>query len=49
MSTPFNYKHLYYFWVVSKEAGISKAADKLNMVRMISFRDRLSRDFGHVT
>ena len=31
MSTPFNYKHLYYFWVVAKEGGISRAADKLDM------------------
>ena len=31
MSTPFNYKHLYYFWVVAKEGGISKAAGKLDM------------------
>ncbi|HOE41679.1 MAG TPA: dihydroxy-acid dehydratase, partial [Rhodoferax sp.] len=23
MSTPFNYKHLYYFWVVAKEGGIA--------------------------
>ena len=31
MSTAFNYKHLYYFWVVAKEGGISRAADKLDM------------------
>lgn len=31
MSTPFNYKHLYYFWVVAKEGGISRAANKLDM------------------
>jgi len=31
MSTPFNYKHLYYFWVVAKEGGISRAAEKLDM------------------
>ncbi|NBX56290.1 MAG: LysR family transcriptional regulator, partial [Betaproteobacteria bacterium] len=31
MPTPFNYKHLYYFWVVAKEGGVSRAADKLNM------------------
>ncbi len=31
MTSAFNYKHLYYFWVVAKEGGVSKAADKLNM------------------
>ena len=31
MLPTFNYKHLYYFWVVAKEGGISKAADKLDM------------------
>jgi hypothetical protein len=27
--TTFNYKHLYYLWVVAKEVGIPCAADKL--------------------
>jgi LysR family transcriptional regulator, transcriptional activator of nhaA len=31
MSTPFNYRHLYYFWVVAKEGGLSRAADRLGM------------------
>ena len=31
MSIHFNYKHLYYFWVVAKEGGISRAAEKLDM------------------
>lgn len=31
MSASFNYKHLYYFWVVAKEGGISRAAEKLDM------------------
>ena len=31
MSTPFNYKHLYYFWVVAQEGGMTRAADKLGM------------------
>ena len=31
MSSTFNYKHLYYFWVVAKEGGISRAAEKLDM------------------
>lgn len=28
---PFNYKHLYYFWVVAKEGGISHAANRLGL------------------
>jgi LysR family transcriptional regulator, transcriptional activator of nhaA len=49
MSTPFNYKHLYYFWVVAKEGGISKAADKLNMaVQTVSAQVReLERSLGY--
>ena len=27
MNTPFNYRHLYYFWVVAKEGGMSRAAE----------------------
>ena len=48
MSTPFNYKHLYYFWVVAKEGGMSKAADKLDMaVQTVSAQVReLERDLG---
>ena len=48
MSTPFNYKHLYYFWVVAKEGGVSKAADKLNMaVQTVSAQVReLERPLG---
>jgi len=48
MSTPFNYKHLYYFWVVAKEGGVSKAADKLNMaVQTVSAQVReLERSLG---
>ena len=26
-----NYRHLYYFWVVAREGGFSKAADRLDM------------------
>ncbi|WP_341905866.1 LysR family transcriptional regulator [Polaromonas sp. YR568] len=49
MSTPFNYKHLYYFWVVAKEGGISRAADKLDMaVQTVSAQVReLERSLGH--
>ena len=31
MDFPFNYKHLYYFWVVAKEGGISHAAHRLGL------------------
>ena len=31
MSTAFNYKYLYYFWVVAREGGMSRAAEKLDM------------------
>jgi LysR family transcriptional activator of nhaA len=49
MSTLFNYKHLYYFWVVAKEGGISKAADKLDMaVQTVSAQVReLERSLGY--
>lgn len=49
MSTSFNYKHLYYFWVVAKEGGISKAADRLDMaVQTISAQVReLERALGY--
>jgi LysR family transcriptional activator of nhaA len=48
MSTHFNYKHLYYFWVVAKEGGISKAAQKLDMaVQTVSAQVReLEKDLG---
>lgn len=48
MSTSFNYKHLYYFWVVAKEGGISRAADKLDMaVQTVSAQVReLERSLG---
>jgi len=49
MSVTFNYKHLYYFWVVAKEGGISKAADKLDMaVQTVSAQVReLERSLGY--
>jgi LysR family transcriptional activator of nhaA len=48
MSAPFNYKHLYYFWVVAKEGGISRAAEKLDMaVQTVSAQVReLERSLG---
>lgn len=49
MSTSFNYKHLYYFWVVAKEGGISRAAEKLDMaVQTVSAQVRdLERALGY--
>ena len=31
MAAPFNYRHLYYFWVVAKEGGMARAAARLDM------------------
>lgn len=31
MPLAFNYRHLYYFWVVAKEGGIARAAEQLDM------------------
>ena len=44
----FNYKHLYYFWVVAKEGGIARAADKLDMaIQTISAQvHELERSLG---
>jgi LysR family transcriptional regulator, transcriptional activator of nhaA len=49
MSVDFNYRHLYYFWVVGKEGGVSRAADRLGMaVQTVSAQVReLERDLGH--
>ena len=49
MHAPFNYKHLYYFWVVAKEGGISRAAEKLDMaVQTVSAQVReLERSLGY--
>ena len=49
MTTPFNYKHLYYFWVVAREGGMSRAADKLDMaVQTVSAQVReLERSLGY--
>ena len=48
MSTNFNFKHLYYFWVVAKEGGMSRAADKLDVaVQTVSAQVReLERSLG---
>lgn len=48
MSLAFNYRHLYYFWIVAKEGGMSRAAARLDMaVQTISAQVReLERDLG---
>jgi len=30
-TTSFNYRHLYYFWVVAKEGGVTRAAERLGL------------------
>ena len=49
MTPPFNYRHLHYFWVVAKEGGISRAAERLGMaVQTVSTQVReLERSLGH--
>ena len=49
MTPPFSYRHLYYFWVVAKEGGMARAADKLDMaVQTISTQVReLEKSLGH--
>ncbi|OGB11292.1 MAG: LysR family transcriptional regulator [Burkholderiales bacterium RIFCSPHIGHO2_12_FULL_65_48] len=44
-----NYRHLYYFWMVAKEGGFARAADRLNMaVQTISAQVRdLEKALGH--
>src|SRR5574343_77249 len=48
MSLLFNYRHLYYFWMVAKEGGMSHAAQRLDMaVQTVSAQVReLERDLG---
>ncbi len=49
MSLQFNYRHLYYFWVVAKEGGIARGAARLGMaVQTVSAQVReLERALGH--
>lgn len=44
-----NYRHLYYFWVVAKEGGFARAAERLDMaIQTISAQVReLERALGH--
>lgn len=48
-ASPFSYRHLYYFWVVAKEGGIARAAERLGMaVQTVSAQVReLERTLGH--
>lgn len=48
MNPTFSYRHLYYFWVVAKEGGMSHAAARLDMaVQTVSAQVReLERDLG---
>ncbi len=48
MSMAFNYRHLYYFWMVAKEGSMSRAADRLSMaIQTVSAQVRLlERDLG---
>lgn len=47
--TTLNYRHLYYFWVVAKEGGIARAAERLDMaIQTISAQVKaLEQDLGH--
>ncbi|MDB5938089.1 MAG: LysR family transcriptional regulator [Polaromonas sp.] len=49
MSILFSYRHLYYFWVVAKEGGMVRAAERLGMaVQTVSTQVReLERSLGH--
>jgi len=49
MSSAFNYRHLYYFWVVAKEGGITRAAERLGMaVQTVSTQVReLEQSLGY--
>lgn len=48
MSDSFNYRHLYYFWVVAREGGMVRAAEKLGMaVQTVSTQVKeLERSLG---
>lgn len=49
MAASFNYRHLYYFWVVAKEGGMARAAGRLGMaVQTVSAQVRaLEQALGH--
>ncbi|MES2936388.1 MAG: LysR substrate-binding domain-containing protein [Pseudomonadota bacterium] len=49
MAAPLNFHHLYYFWVVAKEGGMARGAERLGMaVQTVSAQVRvLEQSFGH--
>lgn len=49
MSQDLNYRHLYYFWVVAREGGMARAAERLDMaVQTISAQVReLEKSLGY--
>ena len=49
MSVPLNYRHLHYFWVVAKEGGMARGAERLGMaVQTVSAQVRaLEQSLGH--
>ena len=49
MNLGFNYRHLYYFWVVANEGGMTRAAARLGVaVQTLSAQVRaLERELGH--
>jgi LysR family transcriptional activator of nhaA len=49
MAAPLNFRHLYYFWVVAKEGGMARAAERLGMaVQTVSAQVRsLEQALGH--
>ncbi|MFN4121115.1 LysR family transcriptional regulator [Acidovorax sp.] len=49
MGPDFSYRHLYYFWVVAKEGGMARAAERLGMaVQTVSTQVReLERTLGY--
>jgi LysR family transcriptional regulator, transcriptional activator of nhaA len=49
VSLSYNYRHLYYFWVVGKEGSLTRAAERLDVaVQTISTQLReLERSLGH--
>lgn len=49
MPAPLNFRHLYYFWVVAKEGGIARGAERLGMaVQTVSAQVRaLEQSLGH--
>ena len=50
MTNTYNYRHLYYFWVVAKEGSMSKAAERLDMaIQTISAQvHELEKSLGYM-